>query len=263
MVTGVRLLLGAIIGVAALVGGAWLVANLLIEAPEEPISLARPAAGEVRPDHLPDGTPVWVIGHGDGSADVLLGFDPHRPFSLGKMLWWCEAARALDNPHHGSKWDEYGVRIGGPAPEGLRSYEVEPAGGRLLIGDLHPAPPTTVRAAGPPEGDRDWCMGDDADVLYHRFEGWRVWDSPADALAEAPEGWILLEGDLLADPEQGRVYLCAKAGCEDRATAANVEVPPPGMEFGPLGPGRFIAQVRDGQLIGVSHVIVLGGRPDG
>lgn len=35
------------------------------------------------------------------------------------------------------------------------------------------------------------------------------------------------------------MYLSATAGCEDRPTAANVEVPPPGMEFGPLGPGRF------------------------
>ena len=82
-------------------------------------------------------------------------------------------------------------------------------------------------------------------------------------MADAPEGWILLEGELIADPERGRVYLCAPTGCEDRATAANVEVPPPGMEFGPLGPGRFIAQVRDGELVGVSHVIVLEGQPDG
>ena len=35
------------------------------------------------------------------------------------------------------------------------------------------------------------------------------------------------------------MYLSATAGCEDRPTAANVEVPPPGMEVGPLDPGRF------------------------
>jgi hypothetical protein len=59
---------------------------------------------------------------------------------------------------------------------------------------------------------------------------------------------------LFVDPEQGRVYLCAATGCEDRATAANVEVPHP-EESWPLVAGRFIAQVRDGELVGVSHVI--------
>lgn len=146
--------LAALTGIAVILAGAWLGVRLLPgnEAPDDPISLARPAEGEVRPDHLPDGTPVWVIGHGDGSADVLLGFDPHRPFGLGKMLWWCEPVRALHSPHHGSKWDEYGVRIGGPAPEGLRSYELHADGDQLLIGNLRSAPPATVRATGPPEG---------------------------------------------------------------------------------------------------------------
>lgn len=251
--------------VAAVAGATFLVAGILlaVRLAAEPILLERPAPGEVRPDHLPDGTPVWVIGHDDGSSDVLLGFDPHRPFGLGKMLWWCETARALDNPHHGSKWDEYGVRIGGPAPEGLRSYEIQPDGDQLVIGALRAAPPLTTRASGPPASDRQWCLGLGASVVYHRFDDWRVWDSPATAVADAPEGWILIEGELVADPGQGLVYLCSPTGCEDRATAVNVEVPPPGLEFEPLGPGRFIAQVRDGQLIGVSHVIVLEGRPDG
>lgn len=102
-------------------------------------------------------------------------------------------------------------------------------------------------------------MGDDAPVSYHRFDGWRIWDSPATAVAEAPDGWILLEGELFADAERDRVYLCAPTGCEDRATAANVEVPPPepGREAWPLVSGRFIAQVRDGQLVRATHVIWL------
>jgi hypothetical protein len=256
-VKGWRLIVSAAIGAVAVVGGILWGADLLGRGPVGPIVLARPAPGEARPDHLPDGTPVWVMGHDDGSADVLLGFDPHRPFGLGKMMWWCEAARALDNPHHGSKWDEYGVRIGGPAPEGLRSYDVRVERDRLLLGELRDAPPYGARATGPPESDRQWCRGEDGAVTYHRFEGWRVWDSPAAAVAADPEGWILLDGQLLADPEQGVVLLCAPAGCEDRAIAANVEVPPPDLEFGPLVAGRFIAQVDGGRLVGVSQVIVL------
>lgn len=256
---GIRLAVGALIGVAVLAGGVWLGANLFTgdEAPEEPISLARPSPDEVRPDYLPDGTPVWVIGHGDGSADVLLGFDSHTPFGLGKMLWWCEPAAALDNPHHGSKWDEFGIRIGGPAPTGLRSYDLQADGDRLILGPLRNAPPTTVRHSGPPEHEREWCFGDDAPVSFHRFEGWRLWDSPAEAVATNPEGWILLRGELVADRDDGRVHLCASTGCDDRAPAANVELPPPDLEFGPLGAGRFIAQVDGGQLVGVSRVIWL------
>lgn len=252
------LIIGAIIVVAI-----GLLALLGVAAfgrqPVDATVLTRPAAGEVRADHLADGTPVWVIGHEDGSADVLLGFDTHRPFGLGKMLWWCETARALDNPHHGSKWDEYGVRIGGPAPEGLRPFAVTIDGDDLHVGALGDPPPAGARTTGPAETDRQWCVGEDAVVTYHRFDGWRVWDSPAAAVAADPDGWILLEGDLLADPEHGIVVLCARGDCEDRAVAATVEVPPPGLEFGPLGPGRFIAQVDGGQLVGVTHVIVLDG----
>lgn len=252
------LILGSLLGGGILVAVTWLVANRPAEvADAEPISLARPAPGEVRPDHLPDGTPVWVIGHGDGSADIILGFDTHTPLGLGKMLWWCETARGLDNPHHGSKWDEYGVKISGPAPTGLPSFDVEVDGHRLMIGALRSAPPTTRRASGPPEDQRAWCMGADAAVSYHEFDGWRVWDSPARAVAEAPDGWILLEGELVAEPGERRVHLCALANCGDRALAANVEMPPAELEFNPLGAGRFIARVQDGQLIDVSRVIRL------
>lgn len=252
-----RIVAGAAVAVLV-VGGALLGVSLLRrEESAEPIALARPTPGEVRPDLLPDGTPVWVVGHGDGSADVLLGFDPHTPFGLGKLLWWCEPAAAFDNPHHGSKWDEYGIKIGGPTPTGLRSYDLRVDGDRLVLGPLRNAPPTTVRASGPPEHERQWCFGNDAPVSYHRFEGWRLWDSPAEAVAAAPEGWILLEGELATDHIDGRVHLCASAGCEDRVPAANVEVPPPDLEFGPLGAGRFIAQVHDGQFVGVTRVVWL------
>ena len=99
------------------------------------------ASGEVRPDYLSDGTPVWVIGHEDGSVDVLSGFDTHRPSNIGKVLWWCPSARAFQNPEHGSKYDEYGLRIGGPAPTGLPAYEIVVSGSQVSVGDLQGAPP--------------------------------------------------------------------------------------------------------------------------
>lgn len=99
----------------------------------------------------------------------------------------------------GSKWDEYGVRIGGPAPSGLPSWEIRVQGSRVHLGGLRPAPPLSMRHQGPPEHEREWCSG--------------------------------------------------------AAVAANVVLPPPDMEFGPLVAGRFIAQVHDGALFGGTRVI--------
>ena len=80
------------------------------------VGLSRPAPGEARADYLPDGTPVWVMGHDDGTVSVLSGFDTHTPLNLNKLNWWCRTSDAIENPAHGSKWDEYGVKIDGPAP---------------------------------------------------------------------------------------------------------------------------------------------------
>lgn len=244
-----------LIGLAALLGGLVLGSNLLRQDGPGPVSLRRPAVGQVRPDYLPDGTPVWVIGHEDGTVDVLSGFDTHVPFSLGKMLWWCPSARALDNPHHGSKWDEYGVKLGGPAPAGLGSWEVSVQGSRVFLGSQRPAPPLDTPPNGPAAFDREWCRVPQDGVVFHTFAGWELWESPTAAVAAAPEGWILLEGGLVA--AGGRVHLCAFSGCTDSVVAANVGLPPADMEFGPLGGDRFIARVRDGILVDVTRVVFL------
>lgn len=251
------LVIASLLGAVVVVGAVVLGASLLREEPAAPITLERPTPGEVRADYLPDGTPVWVIGHEDGSVDVLSGFDPHVPSGLGKLLWWCETAGALDNPHHGSKWDEYGVRLGGPTPSGLPGYEVRALGGHVELGDVRPAPPLSAIPVGPPEHEREWCLGADADVVVHAFEGWEVWESPTAAVEGAPTGWILLEGRLAADAARRGVHLCSTNGCTDAVLAANVEVPPADMEFGPLVSGRFLAQVRDDVLVGVTRVVWL------
>jgi hypothetical protein len=248
---------GLLIGLVVLVGAVGVGANLLRQDSEPPVSLRRPAAGEVRADYLPDGTPVWVIGHEDGSADVLSGFDTHVPSNLGKLLWWCPSARALDNPHHGSKWDEYGVKLGGPAPSGLPSWEVTVQGGRILLGSMRPAPPLNTSPRGPSEINREWCTHPEDEVIAHTFDGWRLWDSPTAAVEAASENWILLEGELVASPAENAVRLCALDGCADSVLATNVEMPPRDDEFGPLGPGQFIAHARDRALHDVTRVVIL------
>ena len=250
---------GLVIGLALLAVGAMVVANLFRE-PDDSFSLQRPNAGQARADYLADGTPVWVIGHQDGSVDVLSGFDTHVPFNLGKMLWWCPSARALDNPNHGSRWDEYGVKLGGPAPAGLASWEVTVRSSRVFLGSPRPAPSLDTPPSGPEEFEREWCVAPGDPVVVHTFEDWEVWDSPTEAVDAAPDRWILLAGELVADPAERRVRLCGVTGCDDSVVAANVDMPPPDMDprVGPLGGSRFIARVRDGALVDVTRVVVPG-----
>jgi hypothetical protein len=247
---GVGLVAAVFIGVTAL---------LRDEEPAPVEIVRRPTPGEVRPDYLSDGTPVWVIGHEDGSVDVLSGFDTHRPYNLGKILWWCPSARAFENPEHGSRYDEYGLRIGGPAPTGLPAYEIVLSASRVGVGDLQRAPPPDAPHSGPAEPDRDWCTFPEDDVTFHTFDDWPIWESPTEAVAAAPEGWILLEGGLAI--VDGQVSLCALSGCDDAVRAANVPEPDPGMVIGPLFGERFIARVRDGVLTDLTRVMPAPSQP--
>jgi hypothetical protein len=218
--------------------------------------LARPQPGEARPDYLSDGTPVWVIGLADGTVNVLLGFDQHRPNNLGKVLWWCPTAEALDNPEHGSKYDPYGHVIEGPAPYGLPAFGGRVEGGQVVVEQLGPPPPREVPHVGPPSHERDWCTFPEDEVVYHTFDGWPAWDSPTAAVEAAPEGWILLNGSLA--PRGDQAILCSVGGCDDGVVAGNMLGPFRGDEFGPFFGERFIARVRDGALTDVTRVMPMG-----
>ncbi|MDQ2674657.1 MAG: hypothetical protein M3Y40_08365 [Chloroflexota bacterium] len=211
-----------------------------------------PERGEVRPDYLSDETPVWVVGHEDGSVSVLSGFDTHRPSGIGKVLWWCGQADAFENPEHGAKYDEYGFYIGGPAPSGLPAYSATVEDGDVIVGELQTPPAQDERHVGPPEVDRDWCNEPDDERTWHTFDGWEAWDSPTAAVEAAPDGWILLEGRLAL--RDGAVVVCGSTGCNDAVVAANIDPTDAEREFGPLFGDRFIAQVHDGELVGVTRV---------
>ena len=247
------------LGLAALAGiGVMVVAvqALFAMLPEAgPVNLGtvdRPRPGQVRADYLDDGTPVWVAGHDDGSVSVLLGFDSHRPLGVGKVLWWCPTADAFENPEHGARYDEYGLRVGGPTPAGLPSYETYIAGSQVIVGEPRNPPPFEQPHTGPPEIEREWCMFP-GQARFHRFDGWEAFDSPTAAVEAAPEGWILLNARL-AQRDDG-VVLCALSDCADAVRATNVESPPPDMEFGPFFGERWIARVRDGALADVTRVL--------
>jgi hypothetical protein len=219
------------------------------------VGLSRPAPGEARADYLPDGTPVWVMGHDDGTVSVLSGFDTHTPLNLNKLNWWCTTADGLENPAHGSKWDEYGAKIGGPAPTGLPSWDVRLDGNTVLLGDLHAGPAVGAPFVGPPEPDRDWCVPPGNRVIRHTFDGWPVWDSPTEAVAAAPDGWILVNGRLVI-ADIGAVQMCALSGCDDAVAATGIGIPSPEVAAlgDPFGSTRWLARVRDGALVNITQL---------
>ena len=46
-------------------------------------------------------------------------------------------------------------------------------------------------------------------VLAHQFDDDQIWDSPAEAVAAAPTGWVAIRSTLHVDPD-GFVQLCAQ-----------------------------------------------------
>jgi hypothetical protein len=251
---GAPLVVGFIVLIAVGIGAVTLIAPLIRGERAVPLGrLELPAPGEIRPDYLADGTPVWVARHDDGAVDVLSGFDTHRPSNVGKILWWCAQSEALENPEHGSTYDEYGFRIGGPAPTGLPAYATTVEGSHVVVGEPQAAPPPDAPHTGPEEVDRGRCLGPDHERIWHTFEDWHAWNSPTAAVQAAPEGWILLEAQLAL--RDGSIAVCALDGCADSVVAANVDPTNAEREFGPLFGDRFIAQVQDGALIGVTRVM--------
>lgn len=248
------ILAGLLIGAALAVAAVLAIAGLVPDDPPE--TLRRPNHGEVRADFLADGTPVWVIGRADGSVGVLSGFDPHMPANLGKLLWWCPSAQALENPHHGSKWDEYGVRLGGPAPAGLPSWETEVHSSRVVIGDMRPGPRMGTEPIGPHEVDREWCLEAEDEVVIHTFDDWPVWTSVREAIDAAPTGWILVEGRLVVQPG-GIVRLCSPADCSDGVDTIIEPLRPDVAALDPWPDARFLARVRDGTLVDITRIVQL------
>lgn len=223
-------------------------------------TLALPDGGGVRADYLADGTPVWVIGQDDGTVSVLTGFDAHRT-PLRNLLWWCETTEMLESPSLGWLYDEHGAKVFGAPLTGLAAYDVTVEGDVIRVGALNapPGPDEPSDRPMPDEGER--CFGPDAPVIYHTFDDWTVWDSPAEALAAAPDDWILLEGTLTVDGDA--VYLCALGDCADRALAAGIPAATEDeIALGHLGGQRFLAHVRDGALANVTRVIHPLASPD-
>ena len=113
------------------------------------VGLPRPAPGDVVATSLPDGAPVFVVGHADGEVSVLSAIDTH----LQDLVVFCPDSRTFVEPGPVSRWDEYGRYVFGPAPGGLAPYEVQVDGdeirtGRRLAPPAREVDPVPITEAG-------------------------------------------------------------------------------------------------------------------
>jgi hypothetical protein len=219
-----------------------------------------PLVGGVVAANLPDGRPVFVVHHEDGTVSVVDAFSTHVAYGIGKLVGWCSSSRTFEDPFHGSKWDEFGDYELGPAPTGLVTYQysVVPGDQNLVKvdGAIPPHPRGFQTQPFQPAGP--FCQSTSQMVLPDVLRD--ASSLPADVVAAAPVGWVGVRGILLATA--GRpARLCARplTACADAAPVSSVDVT--GLISNLRGPettvaieGPWIAQVRAGVLMHPTRV---------
>jgi hypothetical protein len=208
--------------VALLLGGvAFLLQHRASPAP--PLLLAR--RGETLPEQLPDGRPIFVARHEDGSVDVVDAFSTHAPWGIRYLVAWCPSSRTFVDPFHGSVFNEYGQYLLGPAPTGLPSYRPPASSdaGHVDMGILGSPPPRSDDVRPGLQGPQ-CAQGTDATVdasgprlVFVDLSGLQLWDSPQEALASPPGAWVKVEGTVVV-PGVGAARLC-RSGDEESCVA--------------------------------------------
>lgn len=191
-----------------------------------------PPRGETSAVFLADGRPVFVVHHLDGTVSVVDAFSSHRAWGVEELNVWCPSTRQFVEVAHEAHFDEYGDWSAGPAPGGLETFgfqvlENDAAGdpASIQVGKQMFAP-SPEGGEGPerppfcPAGDEAPSQadlvpvtgaysGETGMVLAHGVDGIKVWDSPAEAVAAAPTGWVAIRSTLHVDRD-GFVQLCAQ-----------------------------------------------------
>jgi hypothetical protein len=191
-----------------------------------------PPSGETSAVFLADGRPVFVVHHQDGTVTVVDAFSSHRAWGVEELNVWCPSTRQFVEVAHEAHFDEYGDWSAGPAPGGLETFgfqvlETDAAGDPASIrvtqqmftpspqGGEGPERPPFCPAGDAEPGDADLVpvagayTGETGMVLAHAIDDDQVWDSPAEAVAAAPTGWVAIRSTLHVDSD-GFVQLCAQ-----------------------------------------------------
>lgn len=97
-------------------------------------ALALPPQGEVSPEWLPDGTPVFVVAGEGRTATVVEAISTHDAYMPDKMVVWCASANVFQDPYHHSEWGPTAHYHTGPALTALATYTAEVEGDHVLVG---------------------------------------------------------------------------------------------------------------------------------
>lgn len=198
--------------------------------------VAVPPRGETSAVFLADGRPVFVVHHEDGTVSVVDAFSSHRAWGVEELNVWCPSTREFVEVAHEAHFDEYGTLTPGSGPAGKGgvatfAFSVVTGDGAgdprsIRIGQIQ-EPTTPGRNSG--EGRPPFCPSEDTDhgpatdlipvtgaytgqsgmVLAHQIDDDQIWDSPAEAVAAAPTGWVAIRSTLHVDSD-GFVQLCAQ-----------------------------------------------------
>jgi hypothetical protein len=131
---------------------------------ESGAGLPVPDVGDVLAAQLADGAPVFVSQPGPGDVLVLDAVDPHIGAGVRKLLVFCRLSAVFEDPRDGSRFDQWGNWLGGPAPVGLALYPSEPTpDGHTVevVGDRRPAPARDAPRGGPGEVQGGTCQLDE------------------------------------------------------------------------------------------------------
>jgi hypothetical protein len=205
-------------GVVVLVAIGWMVATTFLTPPlpTPSFTVRIPPIGQVAAARLQDGHPVFVVHHQTGEITLLDAFSTFVPYGIFKMVAWCPEARIFDDFADGSRYNEWGAHVAGPAPTGMVVLDWRMGSGGLVNVGGRLGVAQGGDSANPPRLDLAGCRW-----VQHGFEGDQL--TPAQAAAQPEGSWVVVAGVL--DPASRR--LCAlAAGCINAAPIDGLVLPP-------------------------------------
>jgi hypothetical protein len=244
---------GLAVAVALIVGGIAVLRSSGGTRPggqEREPTLPAPPRGEAIAGVTERGIPFLAVRHDDGTLTAFEAVSTHLGRgNVRRLLGWCASSRTFDDPFHGSRFDEFGHYLMGPAPTGLVRLRVETVTENPLtfrLGEPRPAIPRDEPAV---HVDGPFCTDlEKTPLLSPVVASGGV--TPAELAASEPPirgtRWAV-EGTLVLSPD-GEARLCASyvdGICESGAPVQGL-TPWDANEL--VVEGTWFVLVRDGYL---------------
>jgi plastocyanin len=172
------------------------------------VVLPLPPVGEVAPEWLPDGTPVFVVHEENGQVHVVRAVGTFGVADVAVV--WCAPAQRFYAEWTGSAFEPDGTWAVGPHPGGLVTYEVEVTQeGTVRVTAARPAAPRPDSSSSFGTGCWNRDSVDREVVVDH---GWL--ERPTREAAAARDGGRILIRGLLVEEQDGQAWICSELAAE-------------------------------------------------